>query len=568
MTERLERTLGNPFDPAAAFSFQRIVQVDEREEFPADFVAALRREGAHHCLIPRELGGALQSFEESGLILRLIARRDLTAAIAFGQTFLGSIPVWLAGSEPQKQALAASIRGGALGCLALTEESHGGDLLACDFHAARVGERFLLNGRKWLINNGSRGAVATVFARTGEGSGLSDFSLFLLDKSRIAPGGSLASLDKIRTHGIRGADISGFECKDLALPASALVGAAGRGYEITLKTLQISRTMCAALALGAADTALRVALDFALNRRIFGDTVAKIPSARAQLAGAYTDLLICECLSVTAARAIQTCPDRLPVWSSVVKYLVPSLVEELIREAAVVLGARYYLRDSFHAGIFQKVMRDNAVVGLFDGSTAVNLHIIAGQLGALAAARPSDAGAPGRLNAIFDWRLQLPWRGFPRDTDLKFTTEGRDEIANAFRSLDCGGLPDPIARLVKEAIAELVSMDRAVGALTDPADRRANSVRRFALAKRYCLLEAAAACVLAWTSNRAGSGELFERGEWLAAALQRLLARLRPNGAVPLPESQFEMMERQYHRNELFSLRPLPLGESAAASAP
>src|SRR6185503_14801662 len=131
---------------------------------------------------------------------------------------------------------------------------------------------------------------------------------------------------------------------------------------------QISRTMCAALSLGAADTALRAALDFALRRRVFGDTVSAIPSARDQLAGAYADLLMCDCLALAAARALDCAVPRMSVWSSIVKYFVPATTEELIRDAAVVLGARHYLREGHFAGVFQKAMRDNAVVGLFDGS--------------------------------------------------------------------------------------------------------------------------------------------------------------------------------------------------------
>ncbi len=63
--ERLERSLDNPFDPAASVSFARIVDLDEREEFPGELIAALRQNGAHHYLIPKELGGALASLKRA-----------------------------------------------------------------------------------------------------------------------------------------------------------------------------------------------------------------------------------------------------------------------------------------------------------------------------------------------------------------------------------------------------------------------------------------------------------------------------------------------------------------------
>ncbi len=345
---------------------------------------------------------------------------------------------------------------------------------------------------------------------------------------------------------------------DLPLAESCIMGAPGRGLELTLKTLQISRTMCAALSLGAGDTALRVALDFALERRIFGDTVANIPSARAQLTGAYVDLLICECLSLAAARAVEICPERLSVWSSVVKFLAPSMVEDLIREAAIVLGARHYLREGWHSGIFQKMMRDNAVVGLFDGSTAVNLHIISGQLVALMAKRGSSPEQQRRLPQLFDFSVDLPWRGFPSAARLTFTNDGYDEIVDGLRSLAVAELPPRIASLIDQLRTELQSLEAEVAAIGDPKDRRANSVRRFALARRYCLISAGAACVLTWAHNRA-TGE-----DWVIAALQRILTKLHGGIPADLPDALFERMVEQHRKNHSFSLRPLSESTEAA----
>jgi alkylation response protein AidB-like acyl-CoA dehydrogenase len=562
--DALERSLGDPANAASPISFARAVEMDEAEEFPADFVGVLRTAGVFAHLIPAELGGSLRSFEHSLLLLRLIARRDLTTAIAFGQTFLGAIPVWLAGSEAQKQALAARIRDGELGCLALTEEAHGGDLLACEFAASRRAAGYALSGRKWLINNGSRGGTASVYARTGE-AGPSAFSLFLIDKRRLDDPDRFAPLPKVRTLGIRGADISGFECRDLPLPESAVIGTPGRGYELTLKTLQVSRTMCAALSLGAGDTALRAVLDFALHRRIFNDTVAGIPSARDQLVGAYADLLIAECLGVAASRALVSAPDRMAVWSSIVKYLVPTLVEESIRESATVLGARYYLRQGHHDGIFQKCLRDNAVVGLFDGSTAVNLHIISGQLPALGNRRRSEGGTSddrdARLRAIFDARQEAAWSAFPRDSQLTFTNNGFDEVADGLLLAARAGLPDPVSRQVQQLAAALAALDAQVAALQH-SDPRPNSPARADLARRYCLIHAGGVCVLTWLHSRGAYDRFFDEGPWLAVCLQRLLRRLTPDAAAAAPdvsEAMFTRLRDQFERQRLFSLRQVEL---------
>jgi alkylation response protein AidB-like acyl-CoA dehydrogenase len=567
---RLEQALGDPLDASSPASFRQAVELDEKEEFPAGYIALLHSLGVHQCLIPHALGGSLQSFEESLAALRLIARRDLTAAIAFGQTFLGSIPVWLSGSEAQQQALASSIREGNLGCLALTEEAHGGDLMACEFRAISTEDGYLLSGRKWLINNGTRGGFASVFVATSGQPAFSAFTLFLLDR-KSSNAQSLVPVPRVRTHGIRGADISGLECRNLRLPDSAVIGEVGRGYEITLKTLQISRTMCAALSLGAADTALRAALDFALRRKVFGDTVAAIPSARHQLAGAYADLLMCDCLAQAAARGLDHAISRMSVWSSVAKYLVPTTVEELIRDAAVVLGARHYLREAHYAGIFQKAMRDNAVVSLFDGSTAVNLHIISGQLGALAAGRKRsgeapDPGAAGRLRDLFSNREPAPRRVFPRDSDVTFTNDGRDEIVEGLNTALQSGLPEPIMLLAQRLAGHLDGIDRSLEILRETGDRRVNSARRFGLAKRYCQITAGAACIQTWLHNQGAGNDFLDNSVWLEVILHRLLARMDPN-TPEAPDAAcgqiFDQMAAQHYRGELFSLFPFQLAGGA-----
>jgi alkylation response protein AidB-like acyl-CoA dehydrogenase len=569
--EQLERAMGDPLDPSCPASFARAVELDEKEEFPSEFIELLRSLDVHRFLIPREIGGLLQSFEESLAILRLIARRDLTAAIAFGQTFLGAIPVWLSGSEGQRHALASSISDGDLGCLALTEEAHGGDLMATEFRAAPCESGYLLSGRKWLINNGVRGGFASVFAATSTEPSFSGFTLFLLDRRSGAVAEGLSPLPRVRTHGIRGADISGFECRRLRAPESAVIGSAGRGYEITLKTLQISRTMCAALSLGAADTALRAALDFALRRRVFGDTVSAIPSARDQLTGAYADLLMCDCLALAAARALDCAVSRMSVWSSIVKYFVPTTTEDLVRDAAVVLGARHYLREGHFSGVFQKAMRDNAVVGLFDGSSAVNLHIISGQLGALAAGRKRlgatpDSQAAARLRDLFSLREHLSARGFPRDSDLTFTNDGRDEIVEGLSSAFQAELPEEIAELLRLLRQELERVDRSFEALREAGDRRVNSSARFDLARRYCRISAAAASVQMWIHNRGAGDDFFNGGAWLNVILHRVLARLNPDTPEAPPsarEQLFEHMTAQFERGDLFSVSSIRLAGTA-----
>src|SRR5436309_2431459 len=89
---------------------------------------------------------------------------------------------------------------------------------------------------------------------------------------------------EVRTHGIRGADISGIGFAAAAVPAGALVGDVGRGLYVVLKSLQLTRTVCTVLSLGAADHALRIAAQFTRGHarstpRILGEAAALRPLA-------------------------------------------------------------------------------------------------------------------------------------------------------------------------------------------------------------------------------------------------------------------------------------------------
>src|SRR5207249_2562508 len=102
------------------------------------------------------------------------------------------------------------------------------------------------------------------------------------------------------------------------------------------------------------DTALRIALDFALWRRLYGARVWDIPHARATLAHAFVDLLVADCVATACARAVQAAPEQLSLFSAVAKSFVPALIEGAIRDLSIVLGARHYLREGFAAGAFEK----------------------------------------------------------------------------------------------------------------------------------------------------------------------------------------------------------------------
>jgi alkylation response protein AidB-like acyl-CoA dehydrogenase len=577
--EELEKYLGDPLDAENVFSFARSVELDERDEYPEQACNQLDQWGFHQYHVPVEYGGRLRSFEELISLVRIIARRDLTVAVAYVKTYLGAVAVWVAGDDEQRHRLARIINNGGQVALALTEREHGSDILASDAQAVRTADGYVLSGEKWLINNATRSSAMTVFARTGDHSDPRGFSMFLIEKNKVDKS-SYTHLPKVKTHGLHGADISGINFHQCKVAPDSLIGSPGSGAEIALKMLQVTRSIVPALSLGAADTALRATMSFALRRRLYGKTVFAIPLARKTLVDAFLDLLICECLAVSTVRAIHVAPQQMSILSAVAKYYVPVTAEDMINNLSAVLGARYYLREGHWSGVFQKIVRDNAIASLFDGNTAVNLNAISLQLRQLAKyhAKPDVRGSKeidARLESIFTLSNPLPAFN-PNQLDLY--NRGRNDVLQGMEpSLSCfkarSGFDFKVAEevmaLAGEVIKKINALYESLATLT-ARDRISldKSFEGFDLSKRYCRLHAAAACVRMWIHNSDSLGQFFAEGKWLVAVLERLMSEFEPDRkleAMPYQEEIAEELVRLYQENLLFSIIPVHLsGERGA----
>src|SRR5690606_7341867 len=159
-------------------------------------------------------------------------------------------------------------------------------------------------------------------ARTEARGGARGFSILWVEKDELSPE-AIEHLPRLRPLGIRGADFSGIRFTDGAAPASAIIGAPGSGLELSVRTFQVTRALMPSISLGAADTGLRLALDFATGRSLSGNSVAALPYPRRILCDAFVDLLVCESMVRTAARSLHLAPEAGRLWSSLAKYQVP-----------------------------------------------------------------------------------------------------------------------------------------------------------------------------------------------------------------------------------------------------
>lgn len=544
LAEELERYLGDPHDPANLFSFERVLQYDEREEYPYELVGQLQRWDLHEYCLPERWGGRAGDVEVGFNLLRLVGRRDPTAATALMLTDLAFMPAWIAGTDEQRRYFVEKINSGVRMAWGLSEREHGSDVLSNDMRAVKVDGGYLLTGEKYLIGNATIADVVTVHARTNERGGPGDWSLFAIEK-RKTPAGAIKEIPNERLHGLRALDMSGIRVENLFVPDENRIGGEGHGLEIALKSAQVARTTIASLAMGAVDTAMRVTLDFVTNRVIFDQHVVDIPYSRRQLAECFADMTVADATSTSAVRSLQAFPQQVSLVSSVVKYFVPTLLERTMAQLNVVLGARLYLRAHPHYGIYQKMLRDVLVAIFADGNTVVNLKNVAHQLEGVfkTMTEPTPeqrAAARERITPIFDIDAELPeW--VPADQTM-FNRDGDATVL---------ALPLAVAELREWALSHEDEKQREwllraanvaddlLGELSGLIDRQrelrvsagksyGSSAELFRLAEQYTAIHAAAATVHLAVSSRHALVAPFPDGALLLLGLERSWRAFHP----------------------------------------
>lgn len=562
-----EKFMGDSGNEDNIFSDKNIVILDEMEAFPNDACKELEKWGLHHYYVPRHYGGKLYSFETVFGLIRLVSRRDVTIAIAHCKTYLGAAPIWVAGSESQKKLLGESILKGKIVALGLTERLHGSDLTANELVAIKKDDSYILSGEKWLINNATRCHLMSIFAKTSENNSSRNHSLFIIDKQFLHQN-SYNNLPKIKTHGIRGADISGIKFSKAVLNSDNLVFTEGSALEITLKSLQISRTMCASLSLGAADTALRTTINFVLNRNLYGTNIGNIPRIKEVIVDAFIDILISESLSMAAVRCMHFFPELMSLYSSVTKYMVPTTSESLFDSLADILGARFYLRECHEHGKFQKFLRDNCIVGLFDGSTIVNLQNISNQMNSIAKKSLMNINSSElslALNQIFSLEINVPEFDASK---LRLSNHGIDIFSCSLEYILNNLMIDSDAKY-NNSVNHLLSIIEFIikkrNLLFKNFTKRDLFHEKIDKSKEndlitYCKIISACCCLNFWYHNRDLENELISQIEWLKHCLIRIFPEIQDEIFIFSNHditNQFKKIIKMYHEKKLFSLLSL-----------
>lgn len=343
--------------------------IEREDRIPEEIIEEGRRLGLFGLSVPPQYGGLGLSVLQKALVHEQLGRGPWgLASFISVHTGIGCVGIVRFGSEEQKQRyLPKMARGEWLGSFALTEPEAGSDAGALRTRAQRRGDEFVLNGRKIFITNAPLAHQFFLFARSEKG-----ISAFLVD--RDSPGLKIGSI--FDTLGHRGSQISEVVLEDCRVPASALVGEEGKGFEYAKRTLAEGRTTLAARCVGAAQKALELALEYAEQRHTFGRPLIEHQSIAFRLAQMSARTEAARLLVYRSAWLLDQGEPAIRE-SSTAKLVAAENAWQTVDDAMQIFGGNGYVRGEY---MIERIWRDVRVARVYDGSSEVQQIVIAQRL--------------------------------------------------------------------------------------------------------------------------------------------------------------------------------------------
>src|SRR4051812_42127110 len=331
----------------------RSLELDEGCEYPRDLYEVLAREKLLGLGIPEEYGGHGQTNVAFCAYIEELAKISTTVSLMAAYVKLTSLPIMLTGSDDQKRRFLPGLANGELlGSYALTEPGVGSDPAALQTKAERHGDTWVLNGQKRFIGNAGLSDVYVVFARTGD-PGSKGVTAFVVPAD--SPG---LTVEPLRTMGMPGWRLGAPRFEDVEVPVENVVGREGEGFKIAMMTFDHSRPTVASQAVGVAQGAVDLALDYSLRRHAFGKPLIGHEGIQFKLAELEAETAAARALAYQAATFVDTNDARMTKISAAAKLFASDVAMEATTEAVQVLGGNGYLKD-FPA---ERMMRDAKVL--------------------------------------------------------------------------------------------------------------------------------------------------------------------------------------------------------------
>lgn len=373
-TQREIQTLARDF--AAAEIAPHAARWDRESCFPVGVARRMGELGFLGMLLPEQFDGLGLDTTSYLLALEEIAAADASAAVLM--SVHNSLPTQMLlnfGSDAQRERfLRPMARGEMIGAFALSEPEAGSDASALRCQAVRDGNDWVLSGTKSWVTSGSFADVIMVMARTDtpearrRSKGISAFIV-----TPDLPGFHVGKKeDKM---GLRASPTVQLNFDELRVPAENLLGEEGQGFVYAMRSLDNGRLGIAAQAVGIAQAALDAALDYADQRKQFGQPIREFQAIQFKLADMASRLESARSmLHLTAAAKDRG--ESTTLYGSMSKLLASETAMFVTTEAVQIFGGYGYVKDY----PVEKYFRDAKITEIYEGTSEIQRIVIAREL--------------------------------------------------------------------------------------------------------------------------------------------------------------------------------------------
>jgi short-chain 2-methylacyl-CoA dehydrogenase len=352
-------------------------ELDRTKSFPYEIVAKLGKLGLMGIPFPQEYGGGGADTLSYVLAVEELARVDSSVCITMAaHTSLGTMPIWLWGSEEQKEEwLPALCSGQKLASFGLTEPEAGSDAGNVRTTAKLEGGEWVVNGAKQFITNSGTdisGCVSITAVTGADPDGRKEISNLIVPTG--TPGYEVG--EAYRKMGWNASDTRPLSFEDCRVPEANLLGRRGEGFKNFLHILDGGRIGVAAMGVGLAQGALDEAIAYARERQAFGQAISKFQSIQAKIADLSAQIEAARLLTWRAALE-KDAGRSFTLTAAQAKLITGRLAVRATEEAVQIHGGYGYIEEYPVCRFY----RDAKILTIGEGTDEVQQMVIARQLG-------------------------------------------------------------------------------------------------------------------------------------------------------------------------------------------
>jgi alkylation response protein AidB-like acyl-CoA dehydrogenase len=346
---------------------------DRTGAFPAENLKSMAELGLMGMMVPAEYGGSGADTVSYVLALAEIAYSCASTAVIMSvhNSIVCESVLHYGAEDLKRRYLEPLATGRLIGAFAMTEPHAGSDPVRQSTTAVRDGQAYTLNGTKRFITSGKNAGAVIVTAKTDTAARHRGISAFLVEKG--APG--LRAGKTEAKLGLRASDTTDIFLEDCRVPAANLLGAEGDGFTIAMAALDSGRIGIAAQSVGVAQAALDAAVQYAVQREQFGQTISKFQGLRWMMADMATEIEAARQLTLSAA-AMKDRGEKYTAQASMAKLFASEMVNRITAQAVQIHGGYGFIQEY----PVERFYRDARVFTIYEGTSEIQRVVISNHL--------------------------------------------------------------------------------------------------------------------------------------------------------------------------------------------